>query len=112
MARVVMLLAHGPGQPEGDLSYRLEVSAVLTPQGMLDEAGFGAEPWPSLRVLPDGREIAGELVRADAGWALRGTAGEDAPLWDFEWRVMRPGEYVTLRRPDGDELVFRIVDVR
>ena len=46
MARVVMLLAHGPGQPEGDLSYRLEVSAVLTPQGMLDEAGFGAEPWP------------------------------------------------------------------
>ena len=106
-----MLLAHGPGQPEGDLAYRLELAASLTPQAALDEAAFAAA-WPARRVLPDGREFAGELVRADAGWALRGAAGEDSPLWNFEGRVFRPGEYVTLRRPNGDELVFRIVDVR
>src|SRR5580704_16176708 len=100
MARVVMLLAHGPGQPEGDLSYRLELSVALTPQGALDEAAFGAAPWPTRRVLPDGRELAGELVRAGAGWALRSAVGEDAPLWDFQCGVVRPGEYATLRRPN------------
>jgi len=112
MASIVMLLARGPGRPEGDLADRLELTAALTPQGALNEAAFGDAPWPTRRVLPDGREIVGELVRADARWALRGAAGEDAPLWAFEGRVFRPGEYVTLRRPDGDELVFRIVDVR
>jgi hypothetical protein len=112
MARIVMLLAHGPGRPEGDLADRLELTVVLTPQGALDEAALGGATWPARRLLPDGREFAGELVRAGAGWAVRGAAGEDAPLWDFEGRVFRPGEYVTLRRPGGDELVFRIVDVR
>jgi hypothetical protein len=112
MARVVMLLAHGPDRPDGDLADRLELTAALTPQGALDEAAFGGSPLPVLRVLPDGRELALELVRAGARWALRGPAGEDAPLWDLEGRVFRPGEYVTLRRPDGDELIFRIVDVR
>ena len=36
----------------------------------------------------------------------------DVALWDLEGRVFRPGEYVTLRRPGGDELIFRIVDVQ
>jgi hypothetical protein len=112
MFRIAMLLAQGPGRPNGDLADRLELTAALTPQGALDEAAFGDPPWPTRRVLPDGRALVGELVRADAGWALRGPAGEDAPLWDFEGRVFRPGEYVTLRRPGGDELIFRIVDVR
>ena len=112
MARVLMLLASGPGQPEGDLSYRMELTAALTPLAALDEAAFDRAPWPVLRVLPSGRELHSELVRAGAGWALRGPAGEDAPLWAFEGRVFRPGAYVMLRRPDGDEFLFRIVDVR
>jgi hypothetical protein len=112
MARVLMLLAAGPGQPEGDLAYRMELTATLTPLAALDEAAFDGSPWPVLRVLPSGRELHSGLVRVDDAWALRGPAGEDAPLWAFEGRVFRPGEYVMLRRPDGDELVFRIVDVR
>ena len=31
MVRVLMLLAHGPGQPEGDLTHRLEALVALTP---------------------------------------------------------------------------------
>ncbi len=106
-----MLLAYAPGLPNGDVADRLELAVKLTAQGRLDEAAFGAEAWQSRRTLPDGRLHAGELVRSDAGWALRG-ASEDAPLWDFEGGVFRPGEYVTLRRPTGESLVFRIVDVR
>ena len=112
MARVVMLLAFGPGQPDGDVGNRLELTVALTPQGGLDEAAFGEAPWATRRLLPDGRELAGQLVRAGDGWVLLGPAGEDGPAWDLEGRVFRPGEYVTLRRPNGDELIFRVVDVR
>ena len=102
-----MLLAFGPDRPEGDLSDRLELSARLTAQGRLDE---GVAVWR--RMLPDARLVSGELVRTEAGWALRGKAGEDAPLWDFEAGVLRPGEYATLRPPGGEALVFRVVDVQ
>jgi hypothetical protein len=110
MARVVMLLASGPGEPAGNVDYRLELNAALTPQAALDEAAY-AGPWSALRVLPDGSRRPAELVRTNGGWALQGPAGEDSALWDFEGRVFRPGEYVTVRRSGGEELVFRIVEV-
>jgi hypothetical protein len=112
MMRILMLLAHGPGQPEGDLSHRLELDADLTPQGQLDEHAFGEAPWTTLRVLPDGDARPGELVRDEGGWVLRGNAGEDSPHWRVNGQLFRPGEYVSLM-PLGDEpLVFRIVDVQ
>ncbi len=107
-----MLLANGPGQPEGDLSHRLEVLVALTPQGQLDEAALAEAPWPTLRTLPDGRERHGDIVRGAAGWVLRGRAGEDSPHSPIEAQIFRPGEYVTLLPPGQDALVFRIVDVQ
>ncbi|MCW3473636.1 hypothetical protein [Limobrevibacterium gyesilva] len=112
MARVVMLLAFAPGLPEGDLSDRLELSVPLTPQGHLDESTADLPPWSVCRTEPDGRRQAAELLREGESWVLRRTDVQDAPLWNFESQVLRPGEYVTLRRPTGDELVFRIVDVQ
>jgi hypothetical protein len=112
MVRVLMLLAHGPGQPEGDLTHRLEALVALTPQGLLDEAALGEAPWPTRRALPDGTERQGDIVRTDAGWALRGRAGEDSPHSAIEATLFRPGEYVTLRPPAQEPLVFRIVEVR
>ena len=111
MARVVMLLASGPGEPAGNVDYRLELNAPLTPQAALDESAYSDGPWSALRVLPDGSQRPAALVRIDEGWALQGPAGEDSALWDFEGRVFRPGEYVTVRRAGGEELVFRIVEV-
>ena len=100
-----MLLAYAPGRPEGDLRDRLELRVPLTPQGWLDDGGS------SLRVLPDGTMRPGQLVAVEGGWALRSTRSEDEPLWALEGRVFRPGELVTLRRPDGEEHIFRVVNV-
>jgi hypothetical protein len=111
MARIIMVLASAPGEPAGNLEHRLELTAVLTPQAALDEAAYGEAPWPALRILPDGSRRAAALVRVDGGWALQGPAGEDSALWDFAGRVFRPGEYVTVHRAGGEELVFRIVEV-
>jgi hypothetical protein len=96
MMRILMLLAQGPGQPEGDLSHRLELDADLTPQGLLDEQAFGETAWTTLRVLPDGQARQGELVR---DWRVNG-------------QLFRPGEYVSLMPLGDDPLVFRIVDVQ
>ena len=108
-----MVLAYAPGRPEGDLSDRLELRVALTPQGQLDDDAFAADPlpWSSLRILPDGSERPGELVALETGWALRSARSEDDPLWALEGRVFRPGDLVTLRRPDGEELAFRVVNV-
>jgi hypothetical protein len=112
MARISMLLAYSAASPEGDVQDRLELNAPLTPQGQLDETNYQPPPWPALRTLPDGRSRATELVHEENGWALRGVGSADAPLWNFEGNIFRPGEYVHLRRPTGEELVFRIVEVQ
>lgn len=108
------LLAQGPGFPEGDTEHGLVLTACLTPQGQVDTVAYEADPlpWIAKRFWPDREPWTGELIRVDeTGWALRPVSGEDEPLWDLEARIFRPGDYITLRRPDGEELIFRIVNV-
>ncbi len=106
-----MLLARGPGLPEGDLNDRLVVHAQLTAQGQLDWDGAHAdpEPWHASRERPGQPAKALELVPLDTSWFLRSMTSDDDPLWAFDAMIMRPGEPVVLRRPDGEELIFRIV---
>ena len=117
MAKLLMVLAQGPGAPHGDLEDRLELNLGLTAQGQIDVAAFeaSATPWLARRAQGNGVEQQAELVRLDGSWALQGLAhlpcdGDD-PLWAFEGKVFRPGELVRLRRPDGRELLFRVVQV-
>jgi hypothetical protein len=111
MAKITALLAHGPGQPEGDVAHGLEMRLCLTPEARIDFAAYQADPlpWRTRRFWPDREDWAGELIRVDESWALRSQRGEDEPLWDFIPAIMRPGEYLTLRRPSGEELIYRIV---
>ncbi len=113
MTKLTMLLARGPGLPEGDLNDRLVVHATLNPQGHLDPDAFEAAtaPWLAARDRPGLNTKVSELVRLDEAWALKSTQNDDDPLWTFEGYVLRPGELVLLRRPDGEELLFRIVAV-
>ncbi len=106
-----MLLARGPGLPEGDLNDRLSVRVALTAQGQLDADAFeaGGTPWTASRDRPGQPLKELELVHIDQAWALQALVGDDDPLWTLEGHVFRPGELVILRRPDGEELIFRIV---
>ena len=59
-----------------------------------------------------GRTGIGQLILVDEGeWGLLSESGDNEPVWDLAGKVFRPGDYVTLRRPDHAELVFRIVNV-
>jgi hypothetical protein len=113
MATVALVLASSAELPAGDLGDRLELAVRLTPPGLLDEAAFAARaaPWTARRTRADGKAEMSEVVRTEEGWALHEARSEDAPLWLLEGHFFRPGELVSLRRPDGEELVFRIVGV-
>ena len=118
MAKLLLVLAQAPGLPNGDLDDRLELRVALTPHGQLDVDAFKAAsaPWLSTRVRPGRPPLRAELIRLDGGWALQSLLYDDSyddddPLWSFEGQVFRPGELVRLRRRDGTELLFRIVQV-
>jgi hypothetical protein len=97
MFRVLALLASGPGFPEGDLAQGLELSVRLTGQGQIDPSAAPDE-LQARRFWPDREDWQGALEWLETGWAL-------------DVRVVRPGDYITLRRPDGGDAVFRIVGV-
>lgn len=111
MAKLTMLLAKGPGRPEGDLGDRLTMRLALNRQGQIDAAAYDSDPvpWLATRGRQGVEDRHSELIRLDEGWALQSIASEDDPLWTFEGHVFRPGELVRLGRPDGEELLFRIV---
>lgn len=111
MTRLTMLLAQGPGKPQGDLEDRLIMTLPLTQQAQVDAEAYNVAPapWLARREWPDREPRELEIIRIDEGWALQSTRSEDDPIWMFEGHVFRPGELVRLRRPDGEELLFRIV---
>ncbi|MBV8578169.1 MAG: hypothetical protein JOZ58_24455 [Acetobacteraceae bacterium] len=114
MARVMMLLAQGPGKPEGDIHEGIDMRACLNSQGQVDVAAYEADPlpWRVRRFWPGREDWFGHLIMLDDGqWGLLSESGDNAPVWNISGRTFRPGEYVTLRRPDHEELIFRIVNV-
>lgn len=113
MVNVMMVLAHGPGAPDGDVEDRLHLHVALTPQGLLDGAAWetGSEPWHSRRQRAGQEVRSGELVKIEEGWALRQLDSEDEPLYAVTADIIRPGEIVTIGRLDGDEMLYRVVAV-
>lgn len=111
MTKLTMLLARGPDKPDGDLDDRLIMELCLTQQGQIDLEAYNAapSPWLARRERAGGTPRELEIIRIDEGWALQSTNSEDDPIWTFEGRVFRPGELVCLRRPDQEQLLFRIV---
>lgn len=113
LVRIVAVLASAPGQPVGDTAEILEFLADLTVDGWIS-----AERWAAVardcraRWVRGGREEwTGLLVWEEGRWALRPQdGGEDAP-WFIVVQRLRPGEYMTLQHPNGDQLGFRIVNV-
>ena len=97
----------------GDTAQAIELLACLTRDGSLDDAARGvpAEYW-RVRRLQQGQEVwTGHLFHTDRGWQLRRDGGEDEPLLAVATHRLRPGEHLVLHQPDGQELVFRVVNV-
>lgn len=111
MTNLTLVLAHSPEQPDGDIEDRLVVALQLTAQGQIDTSSYEAAetPWLAHRQVNGTAPRDLEVVRLDEGWALQSTTSLDDPICVFEGHIYRPGELVRLRRPDGQELLYRIV---
>lgn len=111
MTRLTLVLAHAPERPGGDLDDRLTIDLALNHQGQIDLPRFegASSPWLAERRHNGGPPHTLEVVRVDECWALQSTDSLDDPICVFEGHVYRPGELVRLRRPDGGELLYRIV---
>lgn len=113
LCRVTALLASGPGQPAGDTRTGLEFVVCLDARGHPDfDACRVDRDWDVRRFWPDRPDWRGNLVRLEDGaFGMHSAASPDEPVRQLHGRVFRPGEYLSLPRPSGEHLVFRIVSV-
>ncbi len=112
LSRLTAVLARAPGRPEGDPQCGIEIELCLDQRGQPRATCPDAAPWRVRRFWPDRDDWQGELVALEDGWGVRGSGDDDDdPVWEMQSRMLRPGEYLTLMRPNDGELVFRIVNV-
>lgn len=121
MPLVTLVVAAGPGFPQGSPDRRYEIEAALTPGGHLDAEAWHADPkpWAARRIWPGAPAQEGDVqYDADTGcWSIRlfpaPGAATDAPLHAQIQNAgqLRPGEYLTIREPDGAEYSYRVVGV-
>ena len=111
--RVTMVLAQGPGRPDGDLDDRMILHVILSAGAHLDAAEWSAgdQPWRTRRERSGHPVRSGELVKIDEGWALRELGSEDEPLYGLAAGTVRPGDVASVARLDGDKMLSRIVAV-
>ena len=111
MTKLTLILVQGPGKLEGDLDDKLVLCPTLTGQGHMDVDAYhlAPRPWLAWRLRLGAEPRALEIIRIDEGWALQSTNSEDDPIWTFDGSIFRPGELVRLRRPNGEDYLYRIV---
>lgn len=118
MASISLVLAAGPGYPDGSTAHRYEMTMTLDAVGQPDADAWSADPdpWRSRREWPDEVPLEGDVqFDPEAGWSLRFFRGPgdaaDVPSAGLilSPAPLRPGAYLTIREPDGREFSWRIV---
>jgi len=115
MPHVTLLLAQGPGFPDGSAEHRYELAVGLTPGGALDPDAWQAdpEPWPATRSWGARPVETGHVLwEPGIGWSLHFAGGAQVvhvPLRGAG--PLRPGEYLTTQEPDARDYGWRVVAV-
>jgi hypothetical protein len=117
MRRVTLVLANGPGLPDGSEAHRVVFDAVLDAEDQLDATAWhaAASPWPAQRLWPDEPPRQGEVQHdAETGWSLRfgsTPAGRELSEPIRISGAIRPGQYVTLIGEGGRDWSYRVVSL-
>jgi hypothetical protein len=115
LSHVRLEAARGPDFPEGSAAHGYELWLPLTADGR-PAGGEYADEHGRCRFV---RFRAGEpirqgaILRHAAGWVLSLEPGEDddTVLVGADHHRFRPGEYVSLKEPDGRLATFKVVAV-
>lgn len=119
LVEVTLVRTWSPADPQGDTGHRIVFGMALDAYGAPDEQAWvdDPDPWPARLEAPDAPPAPGDVAHDEEGWSLRfsqdGVSLAEAPLHRIlgggGW--LRPGEVVTIRRPDGTEAAWRVVGV-
>lgn len=108
-------LARTPDFPQGSASRAYLVHLPLDGDGSvdLDELEKSRASATVRRFWPNERDISGYVIPAGQGWAFSYRIGDDddEQLYHLESHRIAPGEYLTLRDPDGSSLPFRVAQM-
>jgi hypothetical protein len=99
-----LALAREPGHPEGDIQRGYRLVLPLTADGRIDDDAYRADPERChvIREETDGERV-GRLKHGPGGkWSFHYTGDEDDVGFRFGAERFVPGEYVSIRRDDGD----------
>ena len=113
-------LARDEDFPEGSARHGYEFVAPLNDEGRIDMEKFMAERERCrvLRFWGDEEHETGHLVRLTGGaWGFHYKKAGDIDVEDeqgyrFQTHHFRPGEYVSIREPDGQMRTFRVARVK
>lgn len=108
-------LAREPKHPEGSPQHGYEFTAPLDRDGHFD-----AGDWRNVRSKCTMRRFwqgeddqSGNLIRTRGGhWAFSydpDTDADDEVIFRFHRHVFKPGEYVSVTEPGGEQHTFRVV---
>ncbi|MBL8542506.1 MAG: hypothetical protein JNJ63_01740 [Hyphomonadaceae bacterium] len=117
LTRVILRLGRNPeaGYPDGNDDYGYVIQAPLDANGKLDAALWREkrEHCTVRRFHPHETPADGFLRHRGEHWYIwydEADEGPAEPLIKLGSHELRPGEYVTVREPDGDALTFRITE--
>lgn len=118
LSRIVMRLARNPGTEfaGGDDHRGYALTAPLTGEGFLDEAGYAKarEECVVRRFAPDEDPADGRLARRGQRWFFDyDDSGDvdDEPVHRLGEHRFAVGEYVTVTDEDGRPLTYKVVEV-
>lgn len=118
LSRIVLRLARNPGTEfsDGDDHRGYTVTAPLTPDGMLDTAGFTAnrDSCAVRRFSPDEDAVLGRLNRRGQTWFFDYDASDDAddePVHRLGEHRFAVGEYVSVADEGGRMLAYKVTEV-
>jgi hypothetical protein len=114
---VTLEMARNPSHPEGSSEYGYEFVAPLKADGHIDATAFAKDKarCKVRRFWKGEGDRSGELVHTkEKTWAFSYEPGEDddETFFRLDRHVFKPGEYVTIKEPDGSAPTFKVVSVR
>ena len=118
LSLIVMRLARNPGTEfaDGDDHRGYALTAPLTPDGKLDEAGYRdhREACAVRRFASDEDPQEGRLMHQRSRWFFDyGDQGEgEEPLYRLGDHRFAVGEYVSITDEDGRLLTYKVTEVR
>lgn len=119
LKRVTLRLARNPdaGAPDGDPHRGYTIVAPLDAEGRLDPVLWKQEKarCTVIRFSPNADERAdGWLTHRGTHWALHyddADEGPDESVFKLDAHKLAADEYVTVRHPGGEALVYRVTEV-